>query len=152
MTDWPEFAEGLTETLATLPAGALVVVSERVPRSERIRFAQFCWYDKGIQAEIPGGRRLNMTDADGVRIITAAGWQEPRPPWDGENWWTRLPWPATTDSYRNLASMVVTALRDAYGIPGPDALEYDAWDENSGNSRLEFPLLGITFHPNKQNF
>ncbi|MFI1463109.1 hypothetical protein [Nocardia carnea] len=45
--------------------------------------------------------------------------------------------------------MIVTALRDAYGIPSPEALEYNAWDENSGNAPLELPSLGIEFHPNK---
>jgi hypothetical protein len=33
------------------------------------------------------------------------------------NWWTRLAWPATTEQYRTVAGMIVTALRDGYGIP-----------------------------------
>ncbi|MGI5223177.1 TY-Chap domain-containing protein [Nocardia sp. CA-290969] len=149
MIEWTEFTEGLSQTLATLPVGAIVIISERVPRSENMRFAQFCWYDTGIHAEIPGGRRLTMAGEDGPRIVAGAGWHEPRSPWDGENWWTKVPWPAPTDSYRKLASMMVTALRDAYGIPNPDALEYNAWDEESENAPMELPLLGIRFHPGK---
>ena len=113
MTEWPEFVEGLTETLATLPLGALVVISERVPPTKHLRFAQFCWYNAGIHAEIPGGERLTTARADGARVVADAGWQEPLPPWDGENWTTRLPWPASTAEYRGLAQMMVTALRDA---------------------------------------
>lgn len=141
MTAWSEFAEGLTETLATLPAGAVVVIAEPGPLSEPVRFAQFCWYDKGIHAELSGGP-LARVSTDKTRIIADAGWRSPGPD-DDENWWTRLPWPAPSGDYRRLASMIVTALRDAFGIANPCDLEYRAWNENFGNAPIELYLLGI---------
>jgi hypothetical protein len=29
--------------------------------------------------------------------------------------------------------MIVTALRDGYGIPDPGVMRYDAWNENTGD-------------------
>ncbi|WP_442790556.1 TY-Chap domain-containing protein [Nocardia sp. NBC_01329] len=75
--------------------------------SDRARFAQFCWYGKGIHAEIAGGQQLAQPSIDRTRIITDAGWRSPGPDGD-ENWWTtalardlrRLPAPGFDDRDR----------------------------------------------------
>lgn len=151
MTEWSEFTEGLTETLATLPSGAAVIIAEPGPWSDRVRFTQFFQYDAFVHAELPGDRWLDpavQAGPDGGRMLVDDGWREPHADF-GWNWWTELLWPARSDQYRRLASMMVTALRDVFGIPDPDGLEYYAWNENAGNAPLELPRLGLPFNSSK---
>jgi hypothetical protein len=79
---------------------------------------------------------------DGERIIAAAGWRPPEPSAGHENRWTALPWPASTQRYLDLARMVVTALRDGYGISDPGVLHYQAWNDTTGQD-LDLPRLGL---------
>lgn len=151
MTEWPEFAAGLVETLATLPYGAVVIIGEPGPWSDRRLFTQFRQERDHIHAQLPGDRWLDSSvqvGASGARVFGDDGWHEP----DADflwNWWVNLPWPATSAGYRRLAAMMVTALRDVFGIPSPDDLVYYAWNEGEGNARLELPLLGVRYEPDE---
>ncbi|MFF3223679.1 hypothetical protein ACFYV7_12880 [Nocardia suismassiliense] len=53
-----------------------------------------------------------------------------------------MPWPANSDGYRRLAARIVTGLRDGYGIPEPQNLVYQAWNDREGNREIELPLIG----------
>ncbi|MFF2777378.1 hypothetical protein ACFVU3_21005 [Streptomyces sp. NPDC058052] len=147
MTGWDGFAERLAEQLAGLPAGAIVIVAETgVPGKARgARYAQFRQDPEALHAELSGDRHLEgaaRAGGEGGRLIAAAGWSGPDPANAG-NWSSDLPWPAPSAGYRRLASMVVTGLHAAFGIPGPESLAYTAWDGNDGNRPLDLPLLGL---------
>ncbi|GLZ03003.1 hypothetical protein Acsp03_04700 [Actinomadura sp. NBRC 104412] len=145
---WEEFASGLAEELAGLPAGALLVVSEP---DERGRYAQFSQGDAELVAYVVVNSWLPepaRATREGERAIARAGWNEPLPP-GHENWWRTLSWPASSRQYRDLADSVVTALRDGYGIAGPDGWTYQAWNERTGDD-LELPRLGLAPASNEE--
>ncbi|WP_405164842.1 hypothetical protein OG203_06940 [Nocardia sp. NBC_01499] len=78
----------------------------------------------------------------GGRLIADSGWHQPDAD-HCDNWWYELPWPASSDGYRRLASRIVAGLRDAYGITEPSKLVYKAWNERDGNREIELPLIGL---------
>ncbi|MFC4124726.1 TY-Chap domain-containing protein [Nocardia rhizosphaerae] len=143
MTSWPSFTDALAGQLAVLPAGAVVILRET--RTQSPRYAQFRQLDHVLAGELVCDDALTeplRAGAEGDQVIIAAGWQ---PPEDGlaGNWWLELPWPATAWRYHEVAAMVVTGLRDGYGVREPDELSYRAWDESAGNRPLDLPLLGL---------
>ncbi|PXX66595.1 hypothetical protein DFR70_103344 [Nocardia tenerifensis] len=146
MNGWDEFAAGLAEELAGLSAGAVVIIAESTPATEVARYAQFRQFDDMLTAELCGDRWLEeavQADEAGNRLIADAGWRPPEFDHVG-NWWHEWPWPMSSAEYGQVAAMVVTGLRDAYGIAEPAALAYRAWNENTGNSPIELPMLGLS--------
>lgn len=146
MTGWPKFTEGLTEHLATLPAGVVVIISEDEPLPKRCRSAQFRQLDDMVWAELVGDSWLepDFRAVAGGRFIGEAGWQQPDAD-HCDNWWFELPWPAGAGDYERLAARIATGLRDGFGIPEPRRLIYRAWNERDGNRMVELPLLGIAY-------
>ncbi|MBF6332780.1 TY-Chap domain-containing protein [Nocardia transvalensis] len=145
MTDWTEFSAGLAEELATLPAGALVVITEADKPAGNCRYTQFRQTDDLLEAQLTGDTYLSpesRPSGPGRQRIIDAGWQQPDSR-HTDNWWIELPWPITTALYRQLADMVVTGLRDGFGITDPTTLVYDAWNDRAGNRRLPLPRLGL---------
>jgi hypothetical protein len=113
--DWTAFTEGLTRTLAALPVEGVLIVTHDAG------LVQFLHGGAAIRAETGGS-----PSADGRQVLLSDGW-EPPPEGVRANWSEELPWPATSADYRRLAERSVRALRDAYGIPSPDRLHYEAW-------------------------
>ncbi|UGT70011.1 hypothetical protein LTT66_07525 [Nocardia gipuzkoensis] len=147
MTGWEDFAAGLAAELAALRAGSIVklVESETGPRR---RYAQFLQLDDLLSAELVDDEWLDpalRAGTAGRAVIADAGWRERDASHD--NWWTELPWPSPSAGYRRLADMVVTGLRDGFGIDAPTALAYTAWNERSENRELDLPLLGLRQEP-----
>lgn len=147
MTGWGDFAAGLAAELAALRAGSIVklVESDTGPRR---RYAQFLQLDETLSAELVDDEWLDpalRAGATGRALITAAGWRERDA--RHSNWWTELAWPSPTTEYRRLADMVVTGLREGFGIEAPTTLAYAAWNERLGNRELDLPLLGLRQEP-----
>ncbi|MGF6882688.1 hypothetical protein ABIA39_001630 [Nocardia sp. GAS34] len=144
MTDWDEFAAGLAAELTMLPAGALVII-ETTSSAPHSGLAQFAQTEDMLRAELGAAGQLDPAAGLGTpgnqRAITA-GWQIPDE-YEDPNWWIELPWPLTSASYRELATMVVIGLRDAALVTAPGDLVYQAWNSRDGNRHLELPLLGI---------
>jgi hypothetical protein len=141
---WDALAQELADVLPNLPAGGLLVVAE-ARDGGRQRYAQFAQ----ATAELVGYVVVNsFLDAparaseEGERVIAGIGWRAPEPGLGHDNWWTSLPWPTTAARYAELGRMVVTALRDGYGIADPGALRYQAWNEQTGED-LDLPRLGL---------
>ncbi|WP_433201593.1 TY-Chap domain-containing protein [Nocardia sp. CA-107356] len=151
MIGWDEFAERLADQLASLPAGAVVSIRERVPNPDRRRYAQFFQTDTELCAELPGPDMLDpevRANAAGLRHIADLGWRAPAGR-DDYNWSYHLAWPALRADYHTLATMITSGLRDAFGIATPEQLTYTAWNENKGNADLALPLLGLTPTPDE---
>ncbi|BDU02468.1 TY-Chap domain-containing protein [Nocardia sputorum] len=147
MTGWGDLAAGLAAELAALRAGSIVKLVESGTGPRR-RYAQFLQLDDALAAELVDDEWLALearAGAAGRALIAESGWRERDA--GHVNWWTELPWPSPTVDYRRLADMVVTGLRDGFGIHAPTALAYTAWDERSENRRLELPLLGLRQEP-----
>ncbi|MQY08464.1 TY-Chap domain-containing protein [Actinomadura macrotermitis] len=139
---WEAFAQALAEEFADLPHGALVVISERVGN----RFAQFAQEDDRLYAEVTAACFMpeeQRTSPEGERAIEEAGWRSR----EGDNWWVELPWPGSSQTYRELAGMVTGVLGGVFGIAGPDALHYRAWNERDGNDEFELPRLRLPWQP-----
>ncbi|MEV6259046.1 hypothetical protein AB0L97_38040 [Nocardia sp. NPDC051911] len=150
MTSWAEFADGLTQHLATLSTGTVVIIGEAGQPKARRRFVQFRQLDDMIWAELPGDSWLDpdiRVGDTGGQLITSCGWQQPDAD-HCDNWWYELQWPAASDGYRQLASRIVTGLRDAFGISDPATLVYEAWNERDGYRQVELPYLGLSTRGN----
>ncbi|MQY08873.1 hypothetical protein ACRB68_69840 [Actinomadura sp. RB68] len=138
------FAAALARCLRDLPVGGVVIIEEAGFRSAGKGFTQFRRYPDYLTAEVPGdpgpppspGARVGAAI---TQMLTESGWQQQDPD-RGGNRWFELSWPATTSDYQQLATMIVTALRDAFRIPSPDALRYHAWNEGDGNRQLDLSL------------
>ncbi|MCX4093055.1 TY-Chap domain-containing protein [Nocardia sp. alder85J] len=144
MTDWETFAAGLVEELADLPSGALVVISD-MSDADSTYFAQFAQLDDKLAAQLTGDANLTggrPPAVDHRQRLIDVGWQTPDPT-DSDNWWVELPWPVTSALYRQLATMVVIGLRDAFGVAEPAQLAYRAWNGNDRNRPIELPRLGL---------
>ena len=147
--EWEAFAQALAAELAELPAGALVVISER----NGDRFAQFAQNAGSLYAELsgrepPAGGPPRVSP-EGERVILKAGWRSPAERRDRiGNYWTELAWPASWQKYRELADRVVTGLRDGQGVALPD-LHYRAWNSRKGNRDLDLPRLGLPRDPQR---
>ncbi|MCP2343620.1 TY-Chap domain-containing protein [Actinomadura rupiterrae] len=139
--DWETFAAALAGDLAELPEGALVVISEREGGG---RFTQCMQEEDALTAYVCDNVFLKPEDrasAEGERIIADAGWKPRDPAMGDENWSYVLPCPAPAEDYRNLTDMIVTALRDGYGIPSPEGWTYSAWNELTGNGSIALRRL-----------
>jgi hypothetical protein len=139
---WEEFAEGLAEEFAGLPAGALLVLSEP---GDRGRYAQFAQDEMELVAYVVVNffvPESAQATPQGEQAIADAGWNPPDGSGLHENWWRTLPWPASSAQYRALADAVVTALRDGYGIASPDGWTYQAWNERTGDD-IELTHLAL---------
>ncbi|MFC4913242.1 TY-Chap domain-containing protein [Actinomadura gamaensis] len=145
--DWQTFAAELADDLAALPAGALLVISER---DDGGRFAQFAQDDDGLVAYVCDNTYLAPDDQaspEARQVIAAAGWNAPDPRQGHEDWWYRLPWPASSAAYRRLTDMIAAAFRDGYGIASPDGWNYRAWNEREGNDPIELRRLSLVRAP-----
>jgi hypothetical protein len=143
--EWEAFTQGLAHELANLPAGGLLVISE-FGEPDRSRYTQFVQGTDELLAYIVVNSFLHeqaRASDDGERIIAEAGWYPPEPAQGHDNWWVTLSWPATAQEYLNLAQMVVTGLRDGYGIADPAIFRYQAWNEQTGQD-LDLPNLGLS--------
>ena len=142
--EWDVFGQVLAEELVKLPAGALLVISES-GEPKQSRYVQFAQSPSELTAYVVVNSFLKepaRASVKGERTIVAAGWHPPEPSAGHDNWWRTLTWPATAEQYRMLAGMVVTALRDGYGLLDPGALRYQAWNEDTGVD-IELPRLGL---------
>jgi hypothetical protein len=145
LTGWEQFAEGLARHLAELPSGAVVKIVESDESAEVPRYAQFLQSDDKLFAEVVGDEWLDEdlgAGTAGGRLLADAGWHQPDEDHSG-NWWHDSAWPIDSAGYRQLASMVVTGLRDAFRISDLSAFHYEAWNGNAGNRKLDLPLLGL---------
>jgi hypothetical protein len=143
-SEWKAFAGGLAEELPTLPAGGLLVISEP-DAPGRSHYTQFAQGADELVAYVVVNSFLDeqaRASAAGERVIAGTGWRPPQPSAGHENWWTTLPWPSSSKQYLALAQMVVSALRDGYGIADPGDFCYQAWNEQTGE-HLKLPRLGL---------
>ncbi|WP_278264905.1 hypothetical protein [Nocardia sp. AG03] len=143
MSTWDTFGAALAAQLAMLTPGSVLIVAESRARSPR--YAQFRRLDHASSAELVCESALDESlraGEAGLRVIAEAGWQAPEDGLPG-NWWIDTPEPASRARHRAVAEMVVTGLRDAFGIPAPEALTYRAWNEATGTRALDLPLLGL---------
>ncbi|MEU0101416.1 hypothetical protein [Streptomyces sp. NPDC006267] len=143
MTAWEGFCEGLAEQLASLATGSVLIIREG---GRTGRYAQFAQSDEVLRAELTGDHGLDpalRAGETGGRLIAEAGWEPPQGTVYGHNWQAGLPWPSPANTYRELARMTVTGLRDGFRIVSPRTLVYEAWDERRGNRPLVLPLLGL---------
>lgn len=141
MTEWPEFAAGLAEQLAGLPAGAILTIVE----AEGSRYAQFRQFDDLLYAELVGDGWLapeKRAGDSGARLLSEAGWQRPDR-YHTDNWWIEYPWPLTPQRYRDLVSIVLIGLRRVFEIAEPADLIYNAWNTEEGDRDLVLPGLGL---------
>ncbi|WP_290058410.1 TY-Chap domain-containing protein [Amycolatopsis solani] len=135
--DWELFTERLTDAVRDVTDRVFLIVHAAAdPR----RYVQFAGSADRLDAEAPGTDVV--ADAEEFQLRRFA-WVEPgvaQP-----NWTSSLRRPARTAEYAQLAQRCVAALRQAYGIAGPDELRYRAWREPAGAeaTAVELPGLGL---------
>lgn len=140
MTEWVELAAGLSRHLATLPAGAVLIISE----SEGPRYAQFRQFEDRLYAELVSDAYLDSearVGEAGARRLVEAGWQLPEG--DRGNWWLDCTWPLTSAQYQELAAKVLFGLHEVLGITEPDELVYESWNSEADDQELPLPGLGL---------
>jgi hypothetical protein len=142
---WGEFAGQLTAVLAELVEGGRLIISASQPPGVYVQAAQD---DADLVVEAVADRYLppgSGVGASGGQRLRGLGWDEPEDEYD--NWTHQIAWPARTSEYQKAANMMVAALRDVYGVPGPGALAYTAWNDLQTPPEQEFPQLGIARAP-----
>lgn len=154
-SEWDEFRTRLANTLRQVTDRVFLIV----PSTEnRNAYVQFTADLETLWAEAPGASFIVGDES----VLAGAGWTAPTP--GQPNWTSSLPFPALTSEYDELAVRCVAALRDAYGVPGPHVLVYQAWREkqytpepsrwrrqydpelDAGESPLALPALGLPEH------
>ncbi|MFI1995573.1 TY-Chap domain-containing protein [Actinoplanes sp. NPDC020271] len=138
---WVDFRDALAETLATLPELGVVIIRDRASPG---RFVQFLMDSDHFRVEVSTavdqmGRRPRTEQE--LSALRAAGWQDTGDP--GLNYVRLLDWPAPSAGYRELADMMVIALRDVFEVPTPDRLGYEAWSNFGGEGDIDLPRLGL---------
>lgn len=128
---WDEFEARLVAGLREVTERVLLVVSSR---SNTSAYVQFAGQENEVYAEASG---FTPISADAAALLAASGWATPGV--GQPNWESSLPMPALTSEYVELAHRCVVALRDVFGISGPDDLQYRAWREP------EEALWGVTW-------
>ncbi|WIN00115.1 hypothetical protein ACTOB_003798 [Actinoplanes oblitus] len=142
--DWPEFRDGLARSIAALPNGAALIVSD-VERTAC--FVQFMLDRDRVIAEVASGLdqwdRPNLTEEE-TAALEQIGWSPPEKN-PVLNHGVTVAWPAPSSEYRRMADMSVAALRDVFEIPSPASLRYKAFAV-SGGAAVPMPRLGIPAH------
>jgi hypothetical protein len=134
---WAELGQRLLELLPTLAAEEYLVLPSVTPAGVGC-IVQYAQRTDRLDAEVVV--REDPPNAVVRRQLSELGWVEPEPP-ETTNWWTSLPWPAATASYRQLVNMSVVAMRDVLAVDAA-TLRYKAWDDSTGR-RTELPALGL---------
>ncbi|MFD4636307.1 hypothetical protein ACFWN2_03265 [Lentzea sp. NPDC058436] len=135
--DWDRFAERLADTFADVTEGVFLIVHAAAdPR----RYVQFAGGPRLLDAEAPGTDVVHDADEFQLRRFD---WTPPdvaQP-----NWTSSLRHTAPANEFAQLARACVAALHEAYGIIGPDELQYRAWSERPGMATTaeRFPGLGL---------
>ena len=124
--DWPAYTRALAVAIVELTDdefGILVAPGG----DDYVQVVQFgCGWSDGLLAETAGsanrgpGRELSTAQCRRLAAIGFAG-----PDQDTGNWSVDLPWPATWSDYHRIASMLVSALRDVYGVHDPTGVTRD---------------------------
>ncbi|WP_144876509.1 TY-Chap domain-containing protein [Microbacterium sp. 1.5R] len=153
MSTWEEFGDSLTATFRHVADRVFLIIASE---SDPARYVQFAGRPGRLDAEAPS---IDVAKGADESVLAGAGWTPPGPA--QPNWTSSLPLPALTDEYGALADRCVRALRDAYGIAGPDDLAYRAWRESEqmpegetwseeciaaldrGEDPLDLPTLGL---------
>ncbi|MFT4009562.1 MAG: hypothetical protein QM655_05905 [Nocardioidaceae bacterium] len=154
---WDEFADRLRATLRELTDRCVLIVAA----PGKAGYVQFSATEDELRAEAAGpvftaGPAAHEADDP---VMVAAGWTVPTR--SAPNWSVELPLPALSAEYAALADRCVVALRDVYGLSGPEALSYQAWREpesqpvgvtwsaeqidalDPGQNPLSLPSLGL---------
>ncbi|GAA2345665.1 TY-Chap domain-containing protein [Dactylosporangium salmoneum] len=144
---WEDFTPALVRELQRLGDGLYLVLNDR---ARPWRFAQFYQARTHLTAEVSGqtedGSGGVPHDTPQARaLLEAMSWSPPTP--YGQSWHLRLPWPATTREYRDLAGSVVRALHEVNGTAAPSDLTYRAWDGNHDNRPWTVDLPGVAEAP-----
>jgi hypothetical protein len=131
---WAQLSGTLARTLATLPSQAVLIINDRLHPE---RFVQYLQAGPEIQAfatGLPDHNDVPQLTPVRRRILEKAGWRPPTQlPF---HWGYRLPWPARSGGYQELAERSVIALRDGYDVVTPGDLECSTW-VNGSDSPLE---------------
>ncbi|MFJ7214959.1 TY-Chap domain-containing protein [Amycolatopsis sp. NPDC098790] len=135
--DWEQFTERLTDTFRDVTDGVVLIVHAAAdPR----RYVQFAGSPDRLYAEAPGTDVVADADEFQLRRFDWVAPDAGQP-----NWTSSLRRPALTAEFAQLARRCVAALRQAYGIVGPDELRYRAWRQPQGAeaTAVELPGLGL---------
>ncbi|AEV86742.1 hypothetical protein ACWT_5724 [Actinoplanes sp. SE50] len=138
--DWPAFRDALARSIATLPNGAALIVSD----AERtVCYVQFLLDRNTVTAEVASGLdrwdRPFLTEEE-TATVEQIGWLPPDNP--VVNHGVKLTWPTRSAECRRVADMSVAALRDVFEIPSPANLRYKAF-KVAGGAGVPMPKLGI---------
>ena len=121
MSEWDEFGQRLASTFRQVSDRVFLIIASE---SDPARYVQFAGQSDRLDAEAPATDVVADADESALR---GAGWSAPNSA--QPNWSSSLVLPALKAEYEELAARCVVALRDAYGIDGPDELAYRAWRE-----------------------
>jgi hypothetical protein len=120
---WPEFTRTLGATLPFLDDGDTLIFSYEGS------YAQCQMAEVWLHAEVVSNHHLppeHQLSAEQEEQLRAMGWLPPDPP-GNFNWHVKVPvpfpMPMSDDEAVRLAEMMVSALRDVYGIDRVDLLE-----------------------------
>ncbi|MFI0481582.1 TY-Chap domain-containing protein [Actinomadura sp. 9N215] len=122
--DWAELAKGLERELPALPEGAQLMISEDGDPDHR-RHIRFVRDEGGLVATL-------AVDDSPEEEIAAGGRRPPAPAGASHERGLSPTSPQTPEQIRALADAVIVALRKWRGVTEPAALQYRAWQSETG--------------------
>ncbi|MEU8239043.1 hypothetical protein AB0C07_12415 [Actinoplanes missouriensis] len=124
-SSWEELTEQLADRLPRLEVGDVVILEAPGNRyTELVQLTDGLGLDAVSNNFLPPDGRLAPEQEAGLR---AKGWQPPDEP--GElNWWLRIKkWPLHSRDAASIAALMVSTLREVYGVASPSELELRAF-------------------------
>ena len=124
-SSWAQLAEQLADRLLRLGDGDVInLVSAG-------RYTQLIQRDVGLTLEAVSNRFLppkaQLTTGQ-EQQLEEKGWQQPIPP-RRNNWWLDVDqWPLHSRDAARIADLMVSTLRDVYGVADPDAIDGRAFN------------------------
>ncbi len=137
---WEQLAGGLAAELPRLRDADTVILRH----GERL--VQFQQFPTVLHAEAASNEFLppdQQMTPDAEQTLRRLGWNEPTPP-GYLNWWYETPWPLATAAGKAVARLLVTTLREVYGVASPLELSYQAFNTDTAEPLTLTALADLT--------
>jgi hypothetical protein len=119
-SSWEELIEQLAARLPELAIDDVLILEASGNRyTELVQLKGGIALDAVSNAFLPPDGQLT---AEQERELQAKGWQPPERPLR-QNWWREVTtWPLHSRDLRGIAELMVSTLRDVYGVAGPSEI------------------------------
>jgi hypothetical protein len=121
---WEQFTQSLAARLPRLSDGDTIILFAKPFYAQLQQGPDWIQVEAASNNSLPPDRRLSGDQEQRLRDL---GWQDPNPPLEA-NFHVRDGWPLSGRDATRLSAMIVTALRDVFGIEDAGQVEEKAFN------------------------